>query len=419
MYIQGTHEYEHHIKTYGSHKDFGYKDFIPLFKAEHFNADEWAELFRSSGAKYVIPVAEHHDGFQMYKSELSEWNSFNMGPGRDVLGELKAAVESRGLSLGASSHRIEHYFFMGHGKEFDSDIHEPLKKGDFYWCAAKEPKNHHSPDEVVPTEEFLDDWLDRCIELVDNYRPKVVYFDWWILVRAAREHLKRFASHYYNTVPDGVINYKHDSFAFGTAVPDMERGHFASVMPFYWQTDTSVARNSWCYTEGNSYKSAAELIRVLVDVVSKNGNLLLNIGPKADGTIPDEDRSILLEIGDWLKINGEGIYSSSVWRVASEGSASNSEGQFSEDAVAYTSEDFRFTSKDGCIYAFAMKWNGSALIKAFAVNERGSGIFQGIIDKVEILGYYGTVDWFADENGLSVSADYASDKPVCIKVSGV
>ena len=132
MYIQGSKEFEHHVKTYGPQKEFGYKDFIPMFKAERFDPNAWADLFRQAGARYVVPVAEHHDGFQMYKSRLSHWNAVEMGPHRDVLGELSKAFNERGLVNGASSHRVEHWFFMGHGKEFDSDIHEPLKRGDFY-----------------------------------------------------------------------------------------------------------------------------------------------------------------------------------------------------------------------------------------------------------------------------------------------
>lgn len=139
--IQGSKEYEHHIKTYGAHKDFGYKDFIPMFKAERFNAEEWADLFQNAGAQYIVPVAEHHDGFQMYKSDISKWNAYEMGPKKDILGELSDAVKKRGIVNGASSHRIEHWFFMGHGREFESDITDNEKYRDFYYPAMSEP-NH-------------------------------------------------------------------------------------------------------------------------------------------------------------------------------------------------------------------------------------------------------------------------------------
>lgn len=157
MYIQGSQEFEHHIKTYGSHEKFGYKDFIPMFKAEKFNPKEWAELFKEAGAQYVVPVAEHHDGFQMYKSAVSHWNAFEMGPKRDVLGELSCEFSKLGMKNCASSHRVEHWFFMCHGKEFNSDIKEPLKKGDFYWPSM--PKRDHQDifSEPAPTKEFLED----------------------------------------------------------------------------------------------------------------------------------------------------------------------------------------------------------------------------------------------------------------------
>ena len=145
MYIEGHAVYEHHIKTYGEHKKFGYQDFIPMFTADRFDPKEWLDLFEKAGASYVVPVAEHHDGFQMYRSEISHFNAWEMGPKRDVLGELTKECEARGIINGASSHRIEHWFFMGHGKHFDSDIKEPLKRGDLYWPSMPEPADHHDP----------------------------------------------------------------------------------------------------------------------------------------------------------------------------------------------------------------------------------------------------------------------------------
>ena len=312
MYVQDSPEYKHHIETYGKQSEFGYKDFIPMFTAEKFDAEEWAELFRSAGAKYVVPVAEHHDGFQMYRSEISHWNAYEMGPHKDVLGELSQSCRDRGIEIGASSHRVEHWFFMGHGMEFDSDIHEPMERGDFYWPAMPERNHQDLYSQPMPTEEFLQDWLVRTCEIVDRYHPKIVYFDWWIQHSSVKPYLMKFAAYYYNRAAewgsDAVINYKHDAFLFGTAVPDVERGQFADVKPYFWQTDTSVALNSWGYTKNNQYRQASEIICDLVDIVSKNGCLLLNIGPKPDGTVPEEDKNLLLEIGQWLKTNGEAIY---------------------------------------------------------------------------------------------------------------
>lgn len=181
MYEQGSKEYEHHIEKYGPQKDFGYKDFIPMFKAERFDPEEWAALFKEAGARYVVEVAEHHDGFQMYKSRVSHWNAAEMGPCRNVMGDLEYACQREGLVFGTSSHRAEHWFFMGGGRRFDSDIHEPLERGDFYWPSWPLESDHHDLfAKPVPTKEYLDDWLVRTCEIIDTYQPKILYFDWWI-----------------------------------------------------------------------------------------------------------------------------------------------------------------------------------------------------------------------------------------------
>ena len=425
MYIQDSREYEHHIKTYGLHKDFGYKDFIPMFRAEKFDPKEWAALFKEAGAQYVVPVAEHHDGFQMYASELSEWNAGKMGPKRDVLGELSREFKEQGLVNAASTHRVEHWFFMGHGKEFDSDIKEPLKQGDFYWPAMQEADHYDLFSEPTPTDEYLNDWLCRCCELVDKYRPKIIYFDWWIQHSAVKPYLKKFAAYYYNRAEEWgegvVINYKHDSFMFGTAVVDIERGQFADVKPYVWQTDTAVAKNSWCYTEGNDYKTSTQIIRDLVDIVSKNGRLLLNIGPKADGTIPDEDKNILLEIGEWLKVNGEAIYGTGLWRKPAEGPTEIVEGQFADsEAKQYTIEDIRFTVKGSYLYAICLNMLGgdNVCIKSLAdVDASKAPNFHGIIKSVEVLGCEEVPEWARDEEGLKIrTLPVNSDKPVVFKI---
>ena len=318
MYIKGMPAYEYHRKVYGEQKDFGYQDFIPLFRVEKFDAAEWIALFRDAGAGYIFPVAEHHDGFQMYRSDLSKWNAAEMGPKKDILLALKMEAERAGLHFCTSSHRAEHFFFMGHGREFDSDVKAPMKKGDFYWPAEKEPEPEDLYSKPYPEEEFLNDWLARTAELILNYSPELLYFDWWIQHEAFKPYLKKLAAFYYNygrqQGKQVSICYKHDAMMFGSGIVEVERGGFAAAQPYAWQTDTAVARNSWCYTQSLDYKSSSEIICTLVDVVSKNGNLLLNIGPKADGTIPEGDKKILMDLAVWMKCNGEAIKGAKVWR---------------------------------------------------------------------------------------------------------
>lgn len=425
MYIEGMEAYKHHIKTYGPQKEFGYKDFIPMFKAENFDSDEWARVLKQSGAKYVFQVAEHHDGFQMYKSKISHYNAFEMGPKRDVLGELKKSFEKQDLQFCTSSHRAEHWFFMSRGKEFDSDIKEPLKRGDFYWPSMPEPDHQDLFSKPYPTEEYLQDWLVRTCEIVDNYKPKILYFDWWIQHEAFKPYLRKLAAYYYNRGLEWqqkvAICYKHDAFMFGTGIIEIERGKFANAKPFYWQTDTAIARNSWCYTDSLEYKTSKEIVIDLIDIVSKNGNMLLNIGPKADGTIPEKDKNILNDIGEWLNINGEAIYSSKVWRKYGEGPTKEIEGQFTDNiSKEYTSEDIRFTVRGGYLYAFVLCYpkDGKVCIRSLKASEdQNIPEFHGIIKDVSVLGFDEKPKWSIDALGMHIrTISVQSNMPVVFKI---
>ena len=427
MYIAGSPEFAHHVDTYGPQAEFGYQDFIPQFTAEKFDPKAWAKLFKQAGAQYIFPVAEHHDGFQMYQSELSEWNAFEKGPQCDVLGELKSAITAEDMHFCTSSHRAEHWFFMSHGKEFASDIHEPLQKGDFYWPAQPEPEPEDLFSTPTPTPEFLDDWLLRTCEIIDRYQPEILYFDWWIQHQAFKKHLQILAAYYYNRGVENnfpaAICYKHDAMMFGTGLVEIERGKFAAAQPFYWQTDTAIAKNSWCYTDTLDYKSVSEILQTLVEVVSKNGNLLLNVGPKGDGSIPARDEEILRAIGAWLDVNGEAIYGSKPWRKAGEGPTVLAEGQFQEEKVAYTPADMRFTVNGASLYALLLvppTENKIVITSLKQSVDQNLPEFHGIIAGVEILGAPDSVENFVvTPNGLEIAlrtVDFAADLPVVVKI---
>jgi alpha-L-fucosidase len=419
MYIKGSKEFEHHAAVYGTHDKFGYKDFIPMFRAEKFDAAAWAELFKKSGARFVVPVAEHHDGFQMYDCAFSKWNAAQMGPKRDIIGELAAAVRQQGMVFGVSSHRAEHWFFMGEGKHFDSDVRDP-EYDDFYGPAKSFPRDNYM--DSTPDQDYLEDWLVRTCELIDKYQPQILWFDWWIMNLGFKPYLKKLAAYYYNKGVEwnkGVaINHKFDAFPVGTAVLDIERGQLSGIRPMLWQNDTSVSKNSWGYIKDHDYKSANDILCDLIDVVSKNGALLLNIGPRADGTIPEREQAILLEIGKWLEQNGEAIYGTRPWKTFGEGPTKVAEGAFTDTKrSAFTSEDIRFTTRNGILYAIVLKWpeNGRIVVKSL---RKGSEYAIENIHSVKLLGHNSDVKWACTDEGLSVHADECiqHEEPVVLAI---
>lgn len=399
MYRKDTPVFKHHVETYGTHDQFGYKDFIPMFKAEKFNPDEWAKLFKDAGAKYVVPVAEHHDGFAMYKTSLSKWNAFEMGPKRDIVGELATSIRKQGMIFGLSSHRAEHWFYFYNGKLFNSDVNDP-KYADFY--GPPEEGGYDFPNHPM-TPEFLNDWLLRCTELVDKYQPQLFWFDQWIERDGFQPYLKTFASYYYNHASQWdkgvVINYKYKAFPENVAVLDIERGKQADIRELPWQSDDSVGFKSWSFIEGDRYKSPQFLIDELIDIVSKNGNLLLNIGPRADGTIPEEQRSLLLDIGKWLDLNGEAIYGTRPWRVFGEGPAKSIGGDHIDNKIdPYTQQDIRFTTKGDTLYAIPLILPEGEITVASLSNKDP----ELKIASVVMLGSDEKVDWSQDPTGLII-----------------
>lgn len=401
MYQQGRPEFEHHRQVYGPQDDFGYKDFIPSFTMDEFDPADWAALFRRAGAQFVVPVAEHHDGFALYDTARSRWSAARMGPERDVFGDLLAAVDDAWMVRGASSHRAEHWFFMNGGMRFDSDVRDPRWQ-DFYGPAQR--------DETAPHERFLEDWLLRCVEIIDRYRPQILWFDWWIEHPAFEPYVRRLAAYYYNRAAqwgrEVVINYKWDAFAPGSAVYDVERGTLGDTREEVWQNDTSVSRTAWCWTDSHEYKDADDLVAELADVVAKNGVLLLNIGPKPDGTIADDERALLEQVGDWLVRNGEAVYGTRPWRIPGEGPTRTAAGSFVDDVTTtYTGADIRFTRRQDVVgdYVYAILLaepdDGVARVRAFGA---ASPLLERDIRDVRVLGSDAPVEWTREPHELVV-----------------
>jgi alpha-L-fucosidase len=397
MYEQGSEVYQHHRSVYGPQHEFGYKDFIPRFKAERYDPKRWADLFRRAGAKFVMPVAEHHDGFAMYDCGFSDWSAVRMGPQRDLVGDLAQAVREAGMTFTLSSHRAEHWWFFNGGTKFNSDVRDPRFQA-LYGPAQ--------PKETQPDAAFLDDWLARTCELVDKYRPQIVWFDWWIEEPAFAPYLRKFAAYYYNRAAQwnlGVaINYKHKAYAHGSAVFDIERGQLSGIEPLFWQTDTAISKNSWGYITHNDYKQSGDIVGDLVDIVSKNGALLLNLGPKPDGTIPEEDERILLDIGRWLDINGEAVYGTRPWRTFGEGPTHVASGSFTDTKrQAFTSQDIRYTQKGNAVYAILLAWPTDRKVTLRALSS-WSSLCPSEIKNVQLLGCDAPVKWQRHGGGLTV-----------------
>jgi alpha-L-fucosidase len=324
--------YRRQVDLYGPLSKFGYHDFIPMFKGEKFNADEWAELYKKSGAKFAGTVGEHHDGFSMWDSKLTPFNAKNMGPKRDVVGELEKAVRARGMKFFVSLHHEINYTYV------------KVKQG---W-AANNPKYAKLYGCLMPHDEWLKMWLGKCNEVVDKYHPDIMYFDAY-MDQIPEKYIQTYLAHYFNEAKkrdqDAIVTYKNNDMPAEVGMLDHENSNPDVISEKPWLSDYAIGTGyhySWGYVEGMQIRSARNIIHKLIEIVSNNGTMVLNLSPKADGTFPRDQKDVIANVGVWLYSYGESIYGTRPFVVSKE----------------ITSEGFRvhYTRKGKNVYAIFLDW---------------------------------------------------------------
>jgi alpha-L-fucosidase len=386
-----------HTQHFGPVDKFGYKDFIPMFKAEHFDADAWATLFQKAGARYVMPGAQHHENFAMWDSKVTPFNSMQMGPKRDIIGELAVAVRKHGMKLGVANHGIENFEFINPPLELAEkmkaekvDLYDP-KWADFY---------NYADRSNAAMKRFLVNWYERDVELIDKYQPDLIYFDNGVDQRHIDPLKLEIAAYYYNRAKSWgkEVSFTTKKAAFapsGTntktiaSILDFEGGPPDGIRGGSWVVDRPIGTSSWGYVDGLKANSPETVIGWLVDTVSKNGTLLLNVSPKADGTIPQDQQDTLLAIGKWLATNGEAIYDTHAWT------------KFEEKGK----DHIYFTVKGDTLYAIVM---GKTAGTEIAINSLPEGGPAGTIRSVAMLGG-GSLNYKQNSAGLSVTLPDSSE----------
>lgn len=390
LYDSNSPTFKYHRETFGDQHTVGYKDLIPKFTAEKFNADEWADLFVQAGAKFAGPVAVHHDNFAMWDSQLTRWNSQNMGPHRDITGELEKAIRARGLKFITTFHHGYAWRYYEPSFRFDA---ADGQNADLY-------TEVHAP-KAPPSKHFQDMWLAMVDEVLHRYQPDLIWFDFEFFAVIQPDYEKRLFADAYDWAAQnqrtiGVCQKSRDIHRY-TSILDFERGREDKITPYPWLTDT--AAGEWFYQRTAPYKSVTTLITTLTDIVAKNGCLLLDVGPAADGTIPPEARERLLGMGAWLKLNGEAIYGTRPWKIYGEGPTKQSKaGGFSENADRpFTAQDIRFTTQGDTLYAIALGVpTGETKITSL-------GLSAGKISSVTLLGSAAQLEWRQDAAALTIA----------------
>lgn len=412
MYQQGHAVNRFHVETFGPVDEFGYKDLIPLFTAEKFNADEWVDLYVEAGARFAGPVGEHADGFAMWDTKLSDWNALKMGPKRDIVAEMEKAVRKRGLKFMVSMH---HQWVWGWYPTWDENTDaadpkyaglygEKLTPGAWSGTFKKNKLADQRSTDPLPSKAFQAMWLGKVKEVVDGYQPDLLWFDNRMQILSEKTRLE-MAAHYYNRGAEWekpvVLTYKRPDMIYGTATSDLERSRMPDLFPEPWLTDTSISAGSWAFASDITYYPVDRMVDDLVDIVSKNGCMLLNIAPHPDGTIPEEQKERLRGIGKWLKVNGEAIYGSRPWVIYGEGLTMTPVGHLADTGFkGFGSGDIRFTTQGETLYAIALGWPKSGVTE---IGSLGSKQYNGKVKGVTLVGHEGELQWEQAPDGLKIT----------------
>ena len=466
MYLQGNWQYEHHLKTYGHPTKVGFMEMQNRWKAEAWEPEALMDLYVKAGARYFVALANHHDNFDAYDSKYHRWNSVRVGPKRDIVGTWAKAARAKGLRFGVSNHSAHAWHWLQPAYGYDPEGPLAGQRYDAYrltkadgrgtWWEGLDPqelytgRNMLMPDGITTIRTanewheqndrvwdekppacnpaFTRSWFLRCRDLIDSYRPDLVYFDdsGLPLGQAGLD----ITAHYYNASMawhggklEAVVNAKViPPERRAGLVEDVERGFREGIEPLPWQTDTCIG--DWHYNRGvftnHHYKSAATVIHRLCDIVSKNGNLLLSIPVRGDGSIDADERKILADLADWMGRNGEAIHGTRPWRTFGEGPTRVGSGMFSEgSSQPLTAEDIRFTTKGGVLYAIAMGWPRGGVLRIQTLAE-GSALAPGAIENVQAVGAADSLSFKRNHRWLEVKLPdgLAGSPAVAVKIRG-
>ena len=435
MYIQGHEQYDYHLKHYGHPSKFGFKDVIQTWKGDKFDSDYLLSLYKKAGAKYFVSMGVHHDNFDLWNSKHNRWNAVNMGPKKDIVGLFRQAALKHGLRFGVSDHLWISYkwFATSHYSDKDGpyagapyDGADP-KFADLYhdYAEVKQPPPVKLDwDETWIPESWKQHWALRIKDLVDQYEPDYMYSDGSI--QFAQYGLD-LVSYFYNRNAarhggscEAIYTSKRpEDCRGGTCLLDRERGVLDEIWPDPWQTDTCIG--NWHYKRDIEYKTPKTIIDMLVDIVSKNGNLMLNFPLPNSGILDDRELNILSAITDWMNVNGEAIFSTRPWKISGQTTpvSSAQDAMFNESKrKPLTAEDVRFTTKGQTLYAFVMGWpEKEATIAPLGSDSKYA---PGKIENVELLGFLGKLRWTRDHSGLRIQMpeQKPSEHAVAFEITG-